>query len=140
MGSDGTYVTMAVNLFQNPTITSQQAPFDQVAYTVQVAVGGVHLASFGIDGKKTGNGDSVYAKCTGAASLTYDQNLAAEIGFGNVSLSQVPASVVPGGFATRLAFTIPLSALAPCGISPDDQIALMVGSSRPATSTSSTRT
>ncbi|MCU1448853.1 MAG: thrombospondin, partial [Acidimicrobiales bacterium] len=126
IGSDGIDVTAGFIDHVDPRSNSGQAPLFSTAFVVQIASGGTQVATIGVDGKGTGDSDLIYAKCAGSAANNWSKLFSTGVTDGSAAVTPEPG---PEGYY-RLAFTIPLSSLASCGVTATTPVQLFYGTSQ----------
>lgn len=124
-GANATTLKFAFVMEVDPRDAGVPGPLESTTWVVQIYVNAVHVASVGVDGKGTSNTDYVYGKCFGNATLHYNKKFSTAVGDGTAS---VVAEAGPEGFY-RLIFSVPLSALATCGVTAATPISLNYGTS-----------
>lgn len=124
IGSDGTTITAGLVLTQDPRATGAEAPLEGFTWQVAVGVGGAQVATMGISGKGTNNTDFLYVMCSGKKTTPhYTLNAAQALADGTIGVS-------PTGSYFLLTFSLPLSALAPCGVISSTSVQLFFGTSQ----------
>lgn len=121
VGSDGSTITSAFVLREDPRTTSQQAPLSSNAYVVQVGSGGTHVATIDLDAKGTGDVDEIYVKCEGNAALNYSKKASTALADGDAAVTAEPTGLF------RLSFVAPVAALASCGVTASTPVQLFFG-------------
>lgn len=124
IGSDGTIITAGLVLTKDPSATGTGAPLEGFTWQVAVGVGGAQVATMGISGKGTNNTDFLYVMCSGKKTTPhYTVNATQALAGGTIG-------VTPTGSYFLLTFTVPLSALAPCGVVSSTAVQIFFGTSQ----------